>query len=258
MGIVHTRGFRNTLRAESAWYWPLAASLARFSAHAAFPTPEELSALYRERSTELALPALRFVAAQKIKRKRGRPIELAELYEGRIVERGEVPTRPDDWHDFFNALAFVTFPRAKYALHQRQYTLWRARIAPGATRLPNARTREQDALSLFDEGGLCVVAPPELAAALRSGPEEQLHAALAGGTALAVPFGHALYEHMVADLPCPLATPYVIALDELEDAHGLLAELDAALAHALVDPGEFLEPSSARGCSLAELAAREP
>jgi hypothetical protein len=262
MAIVHTRGFRPHVYRESDWYWPLADSLARFDALARFPTALELSALYEERNRPLAA-CLRFVEVPKSKRKRRGPVQVGDLYEGRIVERGEVPTRADDWHDLFNSLAFITFPRAKLALHARQYAIWRARIAPGARRLPNARTREQDALALFDEGGLCVVASPPLAASLRSSLEQDSAAAVSADLAregvYLVPFGHALYEHMVAGLPCPLATPYVIELEEKRgDARSLLHELDRQLARALNSPSEFREPSSVRGSSLSTLSARRP
>ena len=58
------------------------------------------------------------------------------------------------WHDFLNALVWATFPRAKLALHRRQHAAIERWIPPGATQLPNARTREQDALALVDEGGV--------------------------------------------------------------------------------------------------------
>jgi hypothetical protein len=40
-------------------------------------------------------------------------------YEARIWARGEVATRPGNWHDFFNALVWLTFPLAKAALNAR-------------------------------------------------------------------------------------------------------------------------------------------
>ena len=45
------------------------------------------------------------------------PSSSLTLYEGKIVERDEVPTRLDDWHDLFNALAFISVSRAKWELH---------------------------------------------------------------------------------------------------------------------------------------------
>ena len=51
----------------------------------------------------------------------GRPQAFTDEYEPRIFLRGEVQLRAGDWHDFFNALAWLTFPRAKAALNERHY-----------------------------------------------------------------------------------------------------------------------------------------
>jgi hypothetical protein len=250
MAIAHARGFRPHVSRESDWYWPIAESLARFDGLDRFPTADELSALYAEQNGALGLP-ISFERAPKHKPKRRGPPNVSELYEGRIVERGTVPTRADDWHDLFNSLAFITFPRAKRALHTRQYEIWKQRIGPDAKRLPNARTREQDALSLFDEGGLCVVAP--------RGRALTVEAALETDESYLVPFGHALYEHLVAGLPCPLATPYLIELEEHELARcSLLAAVDRELAQALGKASEFRAPSGVRGSSLDTLTVRCP
>src|SRR5690606_26753214 len=97
-------------------------------------------------------PALRFAPQSKKPRraKRG-PVELDQLYDGSIALRGEVPCLAQSYHDLFNAVIFAAFPLAKYALHARQFRALRERVTPGVTRLPEARTREQDALTVFDE-----------------------------------------------------------------------------------------------------------
>jgi Protein of unknown function (DUF3025) len=245
----HT-AYRAQVYEESPWYAPIAALLAQLDTRGRFPTPDELSALHRERVEQAqGLPALQFVEAprKKPKRPKGQPIDPRELYEGQVTERGQVPTRREDWHDLFNALAFITFPRAKRALHARQYTIMKARLLPGATRLPNARTREQDALSLFDEGGLIVAGPQLLHDTLVGASDETLAAHMRSIWLL--PFGHALYEHMVAGAPCPLATAHVLALEGAPS----LTELDAALALSLGAATAFVEPNPARGNSLTAL-----
>jgi hypothetical protein len=255
MALTHRAGFRPELYRESPWYWPIAPSLAHFDMLSEFPSAEALSTLYEARTAELGLPRLRFVPAKKAKKPRAKqqPIALDALYEGRVVARGEVPTRPNDWHDLFNALAFVTFPRAKHALHARQYAILRARVAPGATRLPNARTREQDALALFDEGGIVVAGEASLLAALREGGEDALVTMDPSRGVHVVPFGHALYEHMVAGLPCPLGTLHHLAVPETASRAALLAAIDQALAASFADRAAWQQPSPLRGTSLADL-----
>jgi hypothetical protein len=83
-------------------------------------------------------------------------IDPASLYEVRIVERGEIPTRPRNAHDLLNALIWAAFPASKLALTRALATLQRAR-AHGRATLPPTRTREHDRLALVDEGALLCV-----------------------------------------------------------------------------------------------------
>ena len=73
-------------------------------------------------------------------------------YELHIAETGEVETRPDNWHDLFNALAWVTFPRAKSQINAQHAAILDERGDAEARR----RGPERDALTLFDEGGVIV------------------------------------------------------------------------------------------------------
>jgi hypothetical protein len=267
MAITHRRGWSADARHESPWYFPVRALWDQLHACSSFPSPATLSALFAERVAVLPeiapeLSRLHFVAApaHKPRRRGARPIVLADLYEGQIVERGQVPTRLDDWHDFFNALTFAAFPRAKWALHRRQYELLKGRVGPDTRRLPGARTREQDALALFDEGGIALVVAPAIA---HGRSQAQLAASAAAlcraGQARAVPFGHALHEHLIEGLPCPLGTVHALAIEPAGlSAPALLARVDQALAGDLAHSALFVEPSPERGLSLAEVDAAGP
>ncbi len=123
-----------------------------------------------------------------------RQASFKEKYEPRIFLRGEVQMRADNWHDLFNALVWLTFPRAKAALNRRHYDALLAQQAEGQ---PN-RGPQQDALTLFDEGGIVVAsADPELAVLLRGHEWKALfwqrRERLADGMDFFI-FGHALYE----------------------------------------------------------------
>ncbi|MFS9669939.1 DUF3025 domain-containing protein, partial [Klebsiella pneumoniae] len=65
-------------------------------------------------------------------------------YEAHIAATGQVPTR-DNLHDFFNALIWLHWPRAKAALNARQA---RAITQDG---IGAARGTVRDAATLFDE-----------------------------------------------------------------------------------------------------------
>lgn len=182
-------------------FWPIAPTAARFADRADWPEVDEYNVE--------GLP-VRFQEAP-IKRKRPPgPIDRADLYDARIVNDRVVPTRPRMWHDFLNALVWATFPQAKLALHRRQHAAIEKWIPPGATQLPNARTREQDALALIDEGGVLLV-------------EEKT-----------MFFGHALYEGLVFEQLAMISRG--VKLD------GGIEDADAELAALLDDAARFRTP----------------
>jgi hypothetical protein len=174
---------------------------------------------------------------QPVKPRRSRrPTPLAERYYGRITHQGRVPTREDNWHDLANALVWACFPVSKRALAGRQQAcLERAGVAPGG-QLP-CRDREQDALSLLDEGGLLLVGPREgeLRAALSEG-EGAVLALLDAGRAEAWVYGHALLEHVASGRDAQVQA----SVTPLEAPEG--EGVDQALAARLRDRSAFLRP----------------
>ena len=79
--------------------------------------------------------------------------EFAQQYEPRIYLAGEVQTRAHNWHDLFNALVWLTFPRAKVALNQLHYQALLQEH--GADKVQRGPLR--DTATLFDESGVIVV-----------------------------------------------------------------------------------------------------
>jgi hypothetical protein len=269
MALVHKVDWDPGFIGRSAWLWPLADAARGFRHQPSWPDHAQLDALYADRAARHAAPPLRFIPQVK-KRREPRPIALAELYDGRIAQQGEVPTRASNWHDLLNALCFATFPRSKHALHTRQYRALRQRVQEGAAQLPASRTREQDALTLFDEGGVAIAAQSEDAAGeIRAAVAHALVGAGTGAQALEdaaqrarheareralfdclalleqhgrvriVPFGHALFEHMVEGLPWGASARIVVTDTPLREDAALLAAIDAALARELCDPRRF-------------------
>lgn len=75
-----------------------------------------------------------------------------ESYEARIYLKGEIQTR-HNWHDFFNALVWFTFPQTKAvinALHYHQGLQRHLNHEPMRTALENM-------LTLFDESGAIIL-----------------------------------------------------------------------------------------------------
>ena len=73
-----------------------------------------------------------------------------EGFEPRAFLRGEVQVRPRNWHDLFNALAWMTFPTAKAVVNARHCELL-------STEQGGNRHATRDALTLFDEEGVAVL-----------------------------------------------------------------------------------------------------
>jgi DUF3025 family protein len=123
-----------------------------------------------------------------------RPVAFEDGYEPRLYLKGELQVRERSWHDLLNALVWLAFPLAKAALNERHYVALRAQRAAG---LPN-RGPAQDALTLFDEGGVIVASSDdELLACLRDWRWKDLfwvnRARLATQMRFRL-FGHAVYE----------------------------------------------------------------
>jgi hypothetical protein len=204
---------------------PLARAAAALGALEDFPAVEALGRVFEGEAP------VRFVVAPA-RRRRGEPVDERALYDARITLDHEVPTRPRCWHDLMNALVWGTFPRAKHALHARQHRAIRARIEPGARRLPPTRSSELDALALLDEGGLVILAanPDDVQASLRA-DRRALRAALSSGAARAVVFGHAIHESLVFGVrPAVVAAVVVVPIPaEPSPTHAA----DRGLAEAL-------------------------
>jgi hypothetical protein len=149
---------------------------------------ERLNALARERDlrTESGRP-LRFVP----------PGPQDPYYEVKVFETGAVSTRPDSLHDYFNALAWLAFPRTKARIN--------ALHAAEIPREGGQRGRLRDLLTIFDEGGALVLCDDDALLSLLGGFEwkalfwqnrERVTKAMR-----VVVFGHAVMEQSMQPRP---------------------------------------------------------
>ncbi len=146
-------------------------------------------------------------------------------YERFIHETRQVPTR-EGLHDFFNGLCWQRFPRIKRRLNEIQAAEI-ARDGIGAVRGP-----VREAITVFDENGALLQAPPALWEALRARQWRRLFVDLRPlwSQARLMVFGHALLEKLVA--PRKDMTAHVWAADApLEAADAWLS--GACSPHAL-------------------------
>lgn len=117
-----------------------------------------------------------------------------EKYESTVYVTGQVPTRVRNWHDFFNALVWQIFPRAKSALNQLHYQM----ILIESLNKVKHRSELRDAATHIDESGVIVVSSKKhLIQLLRNFEWKQLFWNERDATLASMRFfviGHGLYE----------------------------------------------------------------
>jgi hypothetical protein len=199
-----------------------------------FPALDDLNALAREREVRSGGGAsVEFVPAEAA---RARAFDAQ--YEIRIFREGGVPTREGSWHDLFNALAWLTFPRTKAAINRLHHDEMLRR--PGARERGTAR----DVLTLLDEGGVIVAcADPSLVQLLAGFRWKELFWARRDELAAAMRFavlGHAIHEKALAPYKGVTAKALVVPtpVETLVHAPAALAAfLDERAAALLAAPG---------------------
>lgn len=170
----------------------------------------------------------------------------AEAYEERACLSGEIVTRPDNPHDLFNALIWLSFPRTKAAFNRRHVAALKAAREQGNA----ARGPLRDALTQFDECGVVMAGSrPDLWSALcahrwREVFVERREELLR--TSRFVVFGHASHDALAAPFVGLCGKAMFVDVDDawlnLPEA-AALAALDAHLAtwfdHAQFSPRDW-------------------
>ena len=166
--------------------------------------------------------------------------KLEQRYEARLFLRGELEVRERDWHDLLNVMVWCLFPLAKAALNERHYRELSARRARGN------RGPVEDALTLFDEGGLIVAAADaELTGLLRDFAWKELfwrRRAEVRSSMRFLTFGHAIYEKALSPFPGITARAILLQVPAAllpAPAAALAAELDRLAAAVIAAPAAF-------------------
>ena len=137
---------------------------------------------------------VQFVAQEKL--------PAGQAYEEYIRGSGNCPVRPG-LHDFFNGLVWLRLPRTKSRLNQLQAAEIEA-LGVGAVRGP-----VRDAITLFDENGALLDAPPPLWEALLAHDWRRLFVELRPlwDEARLLVVGHALLEKLAPQSSRPMRSP---------------------------------------------------
>lgn len=201
-----------------------------------FPDYAALNALAMRRDVHSGGNApLRFVAPLQ-------PRSSAREYEALIFERGEVQTRADNWHDLFNALAWLTFPRSKAMLN-------RLHIAHLAQQQGTLRSASRDVLTLFDEDGMIVLsAQPALSRLLRAFRWKELFVERRAQVLQSMRFyifGHALHEKALQPFEGITGKALIVEVAALPSCTtASLALADGAIEAALAQPQTLADSAS--------------
>ena len=126
-----------------------------------FPFCADLNALLDGRHRSGSGGPLCFVSPEACS-ETGMRRRAGESYEARVFRCGEIVTREDNWHDLFNALAWLTFPRTKRELNRAHHE----HIKESTSK---QRGTVRDALTLFDESGVLIACSDPLLAQLLTG-----------------------------------------------------------------------------------------
>lgn len=181
MGAEPFPGEVAALNRFQAWYLAYAEQLLRAGISTAQGASAAAALTAAAHPPAGALP--RFVTAGELPH--------GEPYEAFIARTGSVPTR-DNLHDFFNGLVWLRFPLAKRRINELQSAqIARHGVGP-------ARGSVRDALTLFDENGALLEAPPPLWEALLARDWRRLFVDLRPlwAQARVLVFGHALLEKL--------------------------------------------------------------
>ncbi len=179
-----------------------------------------------------------------------KPATFEESYEPRIFLKGEVQTRCENWHDFFQALVWTTFPKTKAALNTRHY--FAAKERTSTTPSGHHRGALENALTLYDECGAAVVScNPALLKMIREFDWKSLfwhNRKHVKAELMCFIFGHAMYEKALEPYTGMTANSVLLNTNSsffakpLADQLGQLDDQLSALFHnenAITAPQDF-------------------
>ena len=176
-----------------------------------------------------------------------RPVCLEEQYASRIYLTGEIQTRRRNWHDFFQLLTWLTFPKTKAAINAMHHHAAKARFA--GTMDGGRRSPVENMLSLFDEGGAIVVcSEPSLLQMMRDFDWKNLfwrHRAELVSTMNCIIFGHALYEKALAPYVGMTANSLLLPVDATffsKTMHEQIKWIDEQSATVFINDRHYRSP----------------
>jgi hypothetical protein len=142
--------------AKKPLFFPLQHLLPHFAAQQQWPQLNDYQSLLDAWPNEIRTLAGKSI---RIAAQDGKPDHFEDTYAPRIYHTGEIQTRLNNWHDFFQFLSWFLFPETKAVINSLH--LEPAQQRHGKEEWRGRRTPIENMLSLFDEGGAVVVSSDE-------------------------------------------------------------------------------------------------
>ena len=183
----------------------------------------------------------------KIVEQDGKPGHFNEHYAPRIYMSGEIQTRTENWHDFFQFLTWIMFPKTKAVINSIHIPAAKERIDNNVEL--GRRSPIENMLSLFDEGGAVILSSDEsLLQLIRDFKWKELfwkrRQELAEKLTL-ITFGHALYEKGLAPYVGMTANCILLKVDAdllNQNNQNQLSWIDSELAKIFSNGNPYCKP----------------
>ena len=203
---------------------------------------------YQHVLDSLAHPILTLAGKKlKIVQQDGKPGHFNEHYAPRIYYTGEIQTRTENWHDFFQFLTWFMFPKTKAVINSIHVPAAQERIENKQD--SGRRSAVENMLSLFDEGGAVLLATDEsLLQLVKDFHWKELfwhrRSELESKFKL-ITFGHALYEKALSPYVGMTANCIILQVDEdfmTRSNDFQLGWVDEQLAQLFLQGTRYIKP----------------
>ncbi len=230
---------------DNPMFAPLRPLLAAFRGFTSWPGLDDYQALLDSLDQP---PRTHHGSKLKVVSQEGKPDHFERHYAPRIFLHGEIQTRTRNWHDFFQLLTWITFPKTKAMINAIHIPSAKARSEGGGE--PGRRTPLENMLSLFDEGGAVLVSSDKsLLQLVRDFNWKELFWQRRDELATkfeCITFGHAMYEKGIKPYLGMTANSILLKVDEeyfAQPRQQQLAGIDEELASLFALGELYTQPS---------------
>lgn len=187
-----------------------------------------------------------------------KPATFEDNYEPRIYLKGEVQTRENNWHDFFQVFIWSLFPKTKACLNKHHYhaacqrqQIQRKEANSDKHKQNLNRSPLENAITLFDECGAIIVSSDSaLLEMIRNFEWKKLfieHRQAVNKHLRCIVFGHAMYEKALTPYTGMTTPSLLFQIDETllkADQKTLIDYLDEKTSKIFIENHAAITPKT--------------